>query len=144
MRIIDRTNKRCCGLCVFAHKVNKYLFFMFLNVCFQVAGHFRAASCRRRTCFSWFLPVAHAVIMETARCSTVTCALWAARPTKAASVVQPSVSSLLISRDRETLKEHFHPKLINSLNEENFWAFVVDCVVSVWFLWIMIQINPYW
>lgn len=66
-------------------------------MCFQVAGHFRAASCHRRACFNWFLPAAHAVIMETVRCSIATCALWAALPTKAANAVQQSVSTALNS-----------------------------------------------
>lgn len=74
--------------------IKKCLIFL----CFQVAGHFRAASCHRRTCFSWFLPVAHAVIMETARCSTATCARWVAAQTKAASVVLQNVSSTLKSK----------------------------------------------
>lgn len=64
---------------------------LLIKLYFQVAGHFRAASCRRRTCSSWFLPVARAAIMATARCSTATCAPWAALRTRAASVGQQSV-----------------------------------------------------
>lgn len=98
VKTIHSTNKRCC-LCVYVQSWKCLFFLFFLNVCFQVAGHFRAASCRRRTCFSWFLLVARAVIMGTARCSTVTCAHWAAPLTKAASVVQQSVSKALNSKN---------------------------------------------
>lgn len=70
---------------------------LLIKLYFQVAGHFRAASCRRRTCSSWFLPVARAAIMATARCSTATCAPWAALRTRAASVGQQSVSQTALS-----------------------------------------------
>lgn len=63
-----------------------------IKLCSQVAGRFRAASCRRRTCSSWFLPVARAATTATARCSTATCAPWAAAQTRAASADRPSVS----------------------------------------------------
>lgn len=68
-----------------------------IKLYFQAAGRFRAASCRRRTCSSWFLPVARAAITATARCSTATCAPWAALRTRAASVGQQSVSETVLT-----------------------------------------------
>lgn len=69
-----------------------------IQLYFQVAGHFRAASCRRRTCSSWFLPAARAATTVRARCSTASCAPWAAPQTRAASVDRQSVSGTAFNR----------------------------------------------